>query len=81
MAQEQIEKELYLDFSGWVRLHPETRMQAISEDVEPFITVAAWSKLTDDEQQHYTLEDALAAIRDSEDLEYTELRIIQNDES
>lgn len=77
------EVELYLDFSGWVRLSHDTRMQYFGEDESKpqFITVLEWSKLSDDEQGSYMLEDVIAAIRDAEDLEYTELFITKNDES
>lgn len=81
MSDENV--ELYLDFSGWVRLNHNTRMQYIGEDESKpaFITVLEYSKLSDDEQGCYMLEDAIAAIRDADDLEYTELCITKNDES
>lgn len=77
------EVELYLDFSGWVRLSHDTRMQYVGEDESKpqFITVLEYSKLSDDEQGLYMLEDVIAAIRDAEALEYTELNITKNDES
>lgn len=77
------EVELYLDFSGWGRLSPETRMQYFGEDESKpqFITVLEWCKLSNDEQGLYCLEDVIAAIRDSEELEYTELSIKKSDEN
>ena len=51
------EVELYLDFSGWVRLSHDTRMQyiGVDESKPEIITVLEWSKLSDDEQGSYML--------------------------
>jgi len=51
------EVELYLDFSGWVRLSHDTRMQyiGVDESKPEIITVLEWSKLSDDEQGLYML--------------------------
>lgn len=67
--------EVFLDFGGWIRVNPETNMQCTSEDesLPAIIKVKDWAKLSAEDRQHYILEDAIAAIRDAEDLEYTTL--------
>ena len=73
--------EFYLDFSGWLKLNHNTRMEYSGENESKpkIITVLEWSKLSEDEQQSYILEDFTAAIRDAEHLEYTELSTTINE--
>lgn len=73
--------EVFLDFSGWVRLNSETNMQYIGEedDRPAIIAIADWVKLPQEQRQMYILEDAIAAIRDSEDLEYENLQLTVNE--
>lgn len=74
------EKTLWLSFAGSVTLHPETLMQYCGEDESKpqIITVAQYAELSDDEQSNYMLEDAIAAIRDGEDVNYVELSICED---
>lgn len=73
--------EVFLDFSGWVRLNSETNMQYIGEedDRPTIITIADWVKLPQEQREMYILEDAIAAIRDSDDLEYEDLKLTVNE--
>ena len=75
-----MEKEIYVDFSGWCKLSPETKMQCISQDesLPDYITVEEWSKMSQDHREQYILEDIVAAIRDSEDVEYESIRLSIN---
>lgn len=73
--------EVFLDFSGWVRLNSQTNMQYIGEedDRPTIITIADWVKLPQEQREMYILEDAIAAIRDSDDLEYEDLKLTVNE--
>ena len=75
-----MQNEVFLDFSGWVRLNSQTNMQYIGvEDDRPaIITIADWVKLPEEQREMYILEDAIAAIRDSDDLEYNDLKLTIN---
>ena len=74
-------KDVYLDFSGLLKLDPNTRMQYIGENetFDPIITVAVWQSLPEEDRVEYILEDFVAAIRDSEDLEFNELTITEEE--
>jgi hypothetical protein len=70
-------KDVYLDFGGWLKLHPNTCMQYIGDDerFDPIITVAVWLSLPPENRGEYILEDFVAAMRDGEDIEFNELTI------
>lgn len=72
-------KDIYLDFGGWLKLNPNTRMQYIGEDenCSQNITVAEWQTLPLDTREEYILEDFVAALRDGEDIEFNELTITE----
>ncbi len=72
-------KDVYLDFCGWLKLDPNTRMQYIGNDerFDPVITVAVWQSLPEENRGEYILEDFVAAVRDSEDLEFNELTVTE----
>lgn len=72
-------KDVYLDFGGWLKLDPNTRMQYIGNDerFDPVITVAVWQSLPEENRGEYMLEDFVAAVRDSEDLEFNELTMTE----
>ena len=72
-------KDVYLDFSGWFKLDPNTNMQYIGEDerCDPIITVAVWQSLPKEMRDKYILEDFFAAVRDSEDIEFSEFTITE----
>ena len=67
-----MEKEIYVDFSGWCKLSPKTKMQCISQDesLPVLITAEEWSKMPQEHRNQYIIEDIIAAIRDSKDVEY-----------
>ena len=70
--------DIVLEFSGWVRISPENvRFKYIGEDHDCiwFITGVEWQALSEDEQGDYILEDAVAAIRDSDDGEWEDLSV------
>lgn len=70
-------KDIYLDFGGWAKLHPNTRMQYIgdNENWDQIITVRVWASLPEENRQFYVLEDFIAAMRDADDVEFNELNI------
>lgn len=71
-------KDIYLDFGGWAKLHPNTRMQYIGsndENWDQIITVRTWASLPEENRQFYVLEDFIAAMRDADDVEFNELNI------
>lgn len=72
-----MEKDIYLDFGGWAKLDPNTRMQYIGENEnwDQIITVRAWASLPEENRQFYVLEDFVAAMRDADDVEFNELNI------
>lgn len=71
-----MEKDIIFEFSGWCRLDPMTRFVYIGSDEEDHAILASeWADLPKHKQAEYILEDAIAAIRDSEDLEYTEMNL------
>lgn len=74
-----MEKKIYLDFSGWLKLDANTRMQYIgtNKTFDEIITVAVWQSLPSEYRNEYVLEDFVAAIRDGEDIEFNELTITE----
>lgn len=72
-------KDVYLDFGGWLKLDPNTRLQYIgdNQNFDPIITVRVWQSLPPENRSEYMLEDFVAAVRDSEDLEFNELAITE----
>lgn len=61
-----MEKKVYLYFSGWCELRPDTRMVYIGdEEDDHYLVVSDWVELPNYRQDLYTLEDAVEAIRDS----------------
>lgn len=72
-------KDVYLDFGGWLKLDPNTRMQYIgtNETFDEIITVAVWQSLPSEYRNEYILEDFVAAVRDGEDIEFNELTITE----
>lgn len=77
------EKPLFLEFSGWVELDPNTKMQYTGNDdltnknYGYIITVQEWIKLPKELQSQYILEDTVAAIRDGHDFEFTDQSIVE----
>ena len=72
--------DIVLEFSGWVTISPENvRFQYIGEGEDQsspeFITGVEWQALSEDEQGDYIIEDAVAAIRDSNDGEWIDLDV------
>lgn len=73
----KMEKDIYLDFGGWAKLDPNTRMQYIGENEnwDQIITARVWASLPEENRQFYVLEDFVAAMRDADDVEFNELNI------
>lgn len=71
-----MEKKIYLDFSGWCELHPDTRMVYIGgEEDDHYLVASDWALLPKHRQDLYILEDAVAAIRDSDEMEWDTLDV------
>lgn len=72
-----MQKDVYLDFGGWAKLHPNTRMQYIgsNESWDQIITVRTWASLPEENRQFYVVEDFVAAMRDADDIGFNELNI------
>ena len=69
--------DIVLEFSGWVKISPENiRFEYIGQDDMPQnIDGVQWQALSEDEQSDYFIEDAVAAIRDSDDGEWVDLSV------
>ena len=69
--------DIVLEFSGWVKNSPEnSRFDYIGQDDMPQnIDGVQWQALSEDEQSDYFIEDAVAAIRDSDDGEWVDLSV------
>ena len=67
--------DIVVEYSGWVRMNPKNiRFEYIGQDDMPQnIDGVQWQALSEDEQGDYILEDAVAAIRDADDGEWTDL--------
>jgi len=61
--------DIIVEYSGWVRMSPKNiRFEYIGQDDMPQnIDGVQWQALSEDEQDDYILEDAIAAIRDADD--------------
>lgn len=68
-------KEVYLDFSGYIKLDPETKLQYTGDnsEVSQIITVKEWLGLSQKMRDEYILENFENAIREGEDLEFEDL--------
>lgn len=69
-------KDIIVEFSGWCRLNPEDAKfqhlrETIPDGTAKTIDGIEWQSLSEDERSNYTLEDVVAAIRDSSDNEWT----------
>lgn len=75
-------KDVYLDFSGSIKLDPNTRMQYTGnrEWVDQVITIAEWQLLSLEKRSEYILENFADAYRDGEDLEFEELDVSEEKE-
>ena len=69
--------DIVLEFSGWVKISPENiRFDYTGQDDMPQnIDGVQWQALSEDEQSDYFIEDAVAAIRDSDDGEWVDLSV------
>jgi len=69
--------DIIVEYSGWIRLSPQNiRFEYIGQDDMPQnIDGVQWQALSEDEQGDYILEDAIAAIRDSDDGEWVDLSV------
>lgn len=73
------EINVYLDFSGWVKLSPDTKMDSHHSPDAKEITVSEWVKLSEDERSHYHLQSVVDAISEAEIVEYTELTMEEHE--
>ena len=69
--------DIIVEYSGWVRMSPKNiRFEYIGQDDMPQnIDGVQWQALSEDEQGDYILEDAIAAIRDSDDGKWVDLSV------
>lgn len=69
--------DIIVEYSGWVRMNPKNiRFEYIGRDDMPQnIDGVQWQALSEDEQGDYIIEDAIAAIRDCDDGEWTDLSV------
>ena len=69
--------DIIVEYSGWIKLSPQNiRFEYIGQDDMPQnIDGVQWQALSEDEQGDYILEDAIAAIRDSDDGEWVDLSV------
>jgi len=69
--------DIIVEYSGWIRMNPKNiRFEYIGqEDMPQNIDGVQWQALSEDEQGDYILEDAIAAIRDSDDGEWVDLSV------
>ena len=69
--------DIIVEYSGWIRLSPKNiRFEYIGQDDMPQnIDGVQWQALSEDEQDDYILEDAIAAIRDADDGEWVDLSV------
>lgn len=70
-------EDIIVEYSGWVRMSPKNiRFEYIGQDDMPQnIDGVQWQALSEDEQGDYIIEDAIAAIRDSDDGEWVDLSV------
>lgn len=70
-------RDVYLDFSGSIKLDPNTRMKYTGNrtDVDQVITVAVWQSLPLENRSEYILKSFADAYRNGEDLQFAELDI------
>lgn len=75
-----MDSDIIFEFDGYCRLAPETRFQCIPGDdnLPQFITAEQWLGLPKELRGFYILEDALAAMRDSEHLEFADFRFYED---
>ena len=69
--------DIIVEYSGWIRMNPKNiRFEYTGqEDMPQNIDGVQWQALSEDEQGDYILEDAIAAIRDSDDGEWVDLSV------
>ena len=69
--------DIIVEYSGWIRLSPKNiRFEYIGQDDMPQnIDGVQWQALSEDEQDDYILEDAIAAIRDADDGEWEDISV------
>ena len=69
--------DIIVEYSGWVRMSPKNiRIEYIGQDDMPQnIDGVQWQALSEDEQDDYILEDAIAAIRDADDGEWEDISV------
>lgn len=65
---------IVIDFTGWLRIKPENA-QFQHMETEEVITGAQWLALSEDDRSNYVIEDIVAAMRDSDDLEWEDIEV------
>lgn len=72
--------DIVVDFAGWIRISPENvKFVCIGRDM-PDIDGFQWLALSEDERVDYILEDAVAAIRDSDDGSWDQIDVMAYNE-
>ena len=75
-------KDIIVEYSGWIRIEPQKiKFQYIGQnDLPEIIDGVQWQALSEDDRSDYIIEDAIAAMRDSEDGEWDSLEFFTNEE-
>lgn len=71
-------KSIVVEFSGWAKMSADdaTFVRINDEDAIPeIISGDVWSKMPEDKQSDYILEDVIAFQRDADDGEYEDISI------
>jgi hypothetical protein len=76
------EQDILIEYSGWCVIDPDkVKFQCITNDEacgEQIITGKEWLKLDDDMKSNYILENAVDAMRDSDDGEWDTLEVSES---
>lgn len=70
-----IEIDFVIEYSGWIKVNPQTKFQYIGKDdsKEPIINAVEYIKLSSNERSQYIIEDMAQAIKESYDGEFTSI--------
>lgn len=70
-----MQEGIVVEFSGWLKLEPETARFQHSE-TEDIITGVDYIKLSEDERDAYVLSSVIDGLRDCYDNEWTDIQVI-----
>lgn len=70
---------MIVEFSGWCQIDDSVvRFQKLGDDYS--ISGTEYLQLSDEDKEDYILEDMVAALRDSNDNEWTDIQVEKDDE-